>query len=59
MYCTPGELCERWNIDARTLRKLPLSWITLEPTNVRRVRLNDVEDYEQQQRLGRYAQASS
>jgi len=55
LYCTPGELCDRWHIDYRTLRKLPLQWMTLEPANVKRVKLTDVEDYEHQQRLGSFA----
>lgn len=54
-YCTPGELCDRWKIDYRTLRKLPLVWLTLEPANVRRIPLTDVEAYEQQQRLGSWS----
>lgn len=49
-HCTPGDLCERWQIDWKTLNKLPIEWIQLSPT-VRRVRLSFVVQYEEQHKL--------
>jgi hypothetical protein len=45
-YLTPGEVCERWSVDYRTLQKFNLEWVELGP-HVRRVDLRTVEAYEQ------------
>jgi hypothetical protein len=49
-FLTPGDLCERWNVDWKTLNKLPLPWVRVTP-NVRRIELTFVLKYEQAQRL--------
>lgn len=49
-FLTPGELCERWKVDWRTMRKFPIPWIELSPS-VRRIDLAFIVKYEQANRL--------
>jgi hypothetical protein len=49
-YLSPGEVCERWSVDYRTLQKFELPWVELRP-HVRRIDLRTVEAYEQGQHL--------
>lgn len=49
-FFTPGELCDRWKVDPRTLGKLELPWVAITP-RVRRVPATVVITYEQAQRL--------
>lgn len=47
-FLTPGEVCERWSVDYRTLQKFDLDWVELRP-HVRRVDIRAVEAYEKRQ----------
>ncbi len=49
-FLSPGDLCNRWSVDLRTLSKLPIPWVRLSRT-VRRIDLTFVVEYEQAQRL--------
>ena len=49
-FLSPGDLCERWNVDWKTLNKFPIPWVQLSPT-VRRIDLTFVVQYEEAQRL--------
>lgn len=50
VFLSPGDLCERWSVDYKTLQKFPIPWVQLSPT-VRRIDLTFVVTYEQQNRL--------
>ena len=56
-FLTPGDLCERWNVDWRTLQKFPIPWVQLSPS-VKRIDLTFVVTYEQTNRLGCYSTSS-
>lgn len=49
-FLTPGDLCDRWKIDPRTLDKLELPWIWITP-KVRRVSAHFVYSFESDQNL--------
>jgi hypothetical protein len=49
-FLSPGDLCERWNVDWRTLNKFDLPWVQLSP-KVRRIDLAIIIEYEQRNRL--------
>ena len=53
-FLTPGELCDRWRIDYKTLAKFTLPWVVLSD-RVRRIELAIVIEFETRNRL----QASS
>jgi len=44
-FFSPGELCERWGIDYRTLAKIDLPWVVL-TARVRRVPAGAVFEFE-------------
>lgn len=50
IFLSPGDLCERWNVDMRTLDKLPIPWVRLS-SRVRRINMAFIVEYEQAQRL--------
>jgi len=50
VFLAPGDLCERWNVDWKTLNKFPIPWVQLSPT-IRRVELTFVLHYERVNRL--------
>ncbi len=52
-FLSPGDLCERWNVDWKTLQKFSLPWVQLSPT-VRRIEFTFVLNYEQTNRLGSF-----
>ncbi len=49
-FLSPGDLCDRWRIDWKTLQKFPIPWVRLSPT-VRRIDLTFVLTYEETNRL--------
>lgn len=49
-FLSPGDLCERWRVDWKTLQKFPIPWVQLSPT-VRRIDLTFVLTYEQANRF--------
>ena len=53
IFLSPGDLCERWRVDWKTLNKFELPWVRLSPT-VRRIELSVVVQYERANRLGEY-----
>lgn len=53
-YLSPEDLRRRWGIGRRTLDKLNLPWISFGP-KVKRVKLSDVEAFEEQNRFRAHA----
>jgi len=47
---SPGDLCERWRVDWKTLNKFPIPWVQLSPS-VRRIQLSFVMQYEERNRV--------
>lgn len=50
VFLSPGDVCERWRVDWKTLQKFPIPWVQLSPT-VRRIDLAFVIQYEEANRL--------
>jgi hypothetical protein len=50
IYLSPGEVCERWKVEWRTMNKIPIPWVQLSPT-VRRIDLAFIKHYEERNRM--------
>ena len=49
-FLSPGELCDRWNIDERTLNKFDLPWVWFTP-RIRRLSVTVVARIEDEKGL--------